>query len=74
MPEARRTHKKQVPEYGTHGSTPVVSLGPFAAGCRNGPRPNPSLERTSTGLPPRSSLVHDPLRGVNPVAAAQLKR
>ena len=36
--------------------------------------PNPSLERTSTGLSPRSSLVHDPLRGANPAAAAQLKR
>jgi len=37
-------------------------------------RPNPSLERTSTGMAPRSSLVHGPLRGATPVAAAQLKR
>jgi len=41
-------------------------------------RPNPSLERTSTGvaLGPRSARCHHPLRGpsTTPVAAAQLKR
>ena len=41
-------------------------------------RPNPSLERTSTGLAlgPRASQCHHPSRGpsTNPVASAQLKR
>jgi hypothetical protein len=36
--------------------------------------PNPSIERTATGLAPRSSQVHDPLRGANPVAASHVKR
>ena len=40
--------------------------------------PNPSLERTSTGLAlgPRTGQCHHPLRGpsTNPVASAQLKR
>jgi hypothetical protein len=42
------------------------------------PRPNPSLERTSTGLAlgPRGYSGHHPPRGpsTNPVASAQLKR
>ena len=42
------------------------------------PRPNPSLERTSTGvaLGPRTGQCHHPLRGpsTTPVASAQLKR
>jgi hypothetical protein len=41
-------------------------------------RPNPSLERTSTGLAlgPRTGLGHHPLRGpsANPAGSAQLKR
>ena len=41
-------------------------------------RPNPSLERTSTGLAlgPRTGQCHHPLRGpsANPVGSAQLKR
>jgi hypothetical protein len=41
-------------------------------------RPNPSLERTSTGKPlgPRNGQYHHPLRGPSalPVASAQLKR
>jgi hypothetical protein len=41
-------------------------------------RPNPSLERTSTGLAlgPRTGSGHHPLRGpsANPVGSAQLKR
>jgi hypothetical protein len=37
-------------------------------------RPNPSIERTATGLAPRSSQVHDPLRGANPEAASHVKR
>jgi hypothetical protein len=41
-------------------------------------RPNPSLERTSTGkaLGPRGGLGHHPPRGPSalPVASAQLKR
>jgi hypothetical protein len=37
-------------------------------------RPNPSIERTATGLAPRSSQVHDPLRGANPLAASHVKR
>jgi hypothetical protein len=36
--------------------------------------PNPSLERTSTGIAPRAVVVHHPSRGAMPVAAAQLKR
>ena len=40
--------------------------------------PNPSLERTSTGLAlgPRTGQCHHPLRGpsTNPVGSAQLKR
>jgi len=40
--------------------------------------PNPSLERTSTGLAlgPRTGQCHHPLRGpsANPVVSAQLKR
>ena len=36
--------------------------------------PNPSLERTSTGVARRSSQVHVPLRRATPAAAAQLKR
>jgi hypothetical protein len=40
--------------------------------------PNPSLERTSTGLAlgPRSARCHHPLRGpsANPAGSAQLKR
>ena len=36
--------------------------------------PNPSLERTSTGMAPRAVVVHHPSRGATPVAAAQLKR
>jgi hypothetical protein len=36
--------------------------------------PNPSLERTSTGMARRSSQVHVPLRRATPAAAAQLKR
>jgi hypothetical protein len=43
-----------------------------------GPRPNPSLERTSTGmaLGPRNALVYAASRGPStiPAAAAQLKR
>ncbi len=47
--------------------------------CRGtGMRPNPSLERTSTGktLGPRASQCHHPSRGPSalPAAAAQLKR
>jgi hypothetical protein len=41
-------------------------------------RPNPSLERTSTGkaLGPRNGQYHHPSRGPSalPVASAQLKR
>jgi hypothetical protein len=41
-------------------------------------RPNPSLERTSTGLAlgPRTGQCHHPLRGpsANPAGSAQLKR
>jgi hypothetical protein len=41
-------------------------------------RPNPLLERTSTGLAlgPRTGQCHHPLRGpsTNPVVSAQLKR
>jgi hypothetical protein len=36
--------------------------------------PNPSIERTATGLAPRSVQVHDPLRGTNPAAASHVKR
>jgi hypothetical protein len=36
--------------------------------------PNPSIERTATGLAPRSVQVHDPLRGANPAAASHVKR
>ena len=36
--------------------------------------PNPSLERTSTGVAPRAVVVHHPSRGALPVASAQLKR
>jgi catechol 2,3-dioxygenase len=45
---------------------------------RNLPRqtatPNPSLERTATGMARRSSQVHAPLRRATPAAAVQLKR
>ena len=37
-------------------------------------RPNPSLERTSTGMAPRAVVVHHPSRVAMPAAAAQLKR
>jgi hypothetical protein len=37
-------------------------------------RPNPSIERTANGLAPRSSQVHVPLRGANPLAASHVKR
>jgi len=36
--------------------------------------PNPSLERTSTGMAPRAVVVHHLTRGAKPAAAAQLKR
>jgi len=36
--------------------------------------PNPSLERTSTGMAPQGSLVYLSPRGATPVVAAQLKR
>ena len=38
------------------------------------PMPNPSLERTSTGMAPRTAQYHVASRGATPVAAAQLKR
>ena len=54
------------------------TLKPPRAVLRQTVRPNPSLERTSTGLAlgPRTGQCHHPLRGpsTNPVASAQLKR
>ena len=38
------------------------------------PRPNPSLERTSTGMAPRATPYYVASRGAMPVASAQLKR
>jgi len=38
------------------------------------PTPNPSLERTATGLAPRYSLAYHLPRGAKPAAAAHLKR
>jgi hypothetical protein len=55
----------------------VAATG-YAMSPATKPLPNPSLERTSTGLAlgPRSYSGHHPLRGpsTNPVASAQLKR
>jgi hypothetical protein len=49
-----------------------------SASSATDPLPNPSLERTSTGLAlgPRTGQCHHPPRGpsTNPVASAQLKR
>jgi hypothetical protein len=39
-----------------------------------GVTPNPSFERTSTGMSPRGAQVHDAPRGATPVASAQFKR
>ena len=54
------------------------ALKPPRAEQREKVRPNPSLERTSTGLAlgPRTGQCHHPLRGpsTNPVGSAQLKR
>ena len=43
-------------------STPQ-RLHPRATGCQPAVRPNPSIERTSTGLARSTSQVHAPLRG-----------
>jgi hypothetical protein len=70
---------KRLAEQRAEGSRRFVAEAKFAH-PPSGPkvRPNPSLERTSTGLAlgPRTGQCHLPLRGpsANPAASAQLKR
>jgi hypothetical protein len=66
---------------GARGPSRVLAAGHSgrcALSAGQNVRPNPSLERTSTGLPlgPRGSSAYPPPRGpsTKPVAAAQLKR
>jgi hypothetical protein len=72
LPGGVRTHWVALCNFRSLRSFPNIQAYPGAL------RPNPSLERTSTGkaLGPRCGVVHHPPRGPSafPVPAAQLKR
>ena len=70
-PQRLRAFTTEQASGGSHRSVAALSVSAQ-------PLPNPSLERTSTGLAlgPRAVQCHHPSRGpsANPVGSAQLKR
>ena len=61
-------HVRRVSHESSSFKLPVTSLVCHAV------LPNPSLERTSTGMAPRATQYYVASRGAMPVASAQLKR